>query len=352
MSKQTQLISILAAFAVSGGLAYWLLSGDETEAPIQAPVAKAQDESSSTIAHQWQWKNFSSNQPANSTEEAAAENKSAPKAPYNVVDVYKVLQSIKLDEYGRLVPDQTALQALENGFNDMGSKLTPEAMKELQEVIRSGLPGPAGEEAAQILENYYRFRFAEIEFNEQQASRLSPVEHHKELVQLRRSYLGKETADQLFAVEDAQANHMLASIAIQRDDRLTAEEKQTKQAALQEQLNNRLLAQGELKPEEAAAEKVQNLRAQGASSADIYSTRAAMLGTEGARELAAADQEEAQWKSRFNGFWQARRYVMQAGLDEGERTRQIEELLSQYFNPEDRERARITSAEWQARDAK
>jgi len=92
------------------------------------------------------------------------------------------------------------------------------------------------------------------------------------------------------------------------------------------------------------------LREQGASSADIYATRRAMVGAEGARELAAVDQEEAQWQSRFNGFWQARRYVMQAGLDEAERERQIEQLLNQYFSPEERERARVTSSEWQARD--
>jgi lipase chaperone LimK len=114
-------------------------------------------------------------------------------------------------------------------------------------------------------------------------------------------------------------------------------------------LNDRLLALGQLQPEEAAAEKVQRLREQGASSADIYSTRTALLGTEGARNLAAVDREEKQWQARFNGFWQARRYVMQAGLDEAERDRQIEQLLNQYFSPAERERARATSFEWQAR---
>jgi len=42
--------------------------------------------------------------------------------------------------------------------------------------------------------------------------------------------------------------------------------------------------------------------------------------------------------------------VMQAGLDEAERERQVEQLLGQYFSPEEQERARVTSSEWQARD--
>ena len=282
--------------------------------------------------------------------------------PYDAVAVYKVLQGIRLDENGRVVPDQAAMQALEKGYSELGPNLSPQDMAELQELIRVGLPGPAGEEAAQILDNYYRFRAAEVEFNGQMENRLRMTQtgsnalptgdRYEELVELRRSYLGKEVADRLFAVEDAQARHMFEAIEIQQNANLTAEEKQAQQAALQAQLNDRLVAVGQLEPEEAAAEKVRRLRESGASSADIYSTREEMLGTQSAYELAAADREEAQWQRRFNGFWQARRYVMEAGLDEGERERQIEQLLDQYFSPEERDRARATSAGWQARDSK
>jgi lipase chaperone LimK len=44
--------------------------------------------------------------------------------------------------------------------------------------------------------------------------------------------------------------------------------------------------------------------------------------------------------------------VIQAGLDDNERERQIEQLMNQYFSPEERERARATSSEWQAQDPK
>jgi lipase chaperone LimK len=271
--------------------------------------------------------------------------------PSNVVGIYKIVQSIKLDANGRVVPGEALRAALEQGLEDLGPNLSPVAMAELQKLIRTGLPGQAGEEAARMLEGYYRFRSAEVEFNEQPVNQ-SPADHYERLVQLRRSYLGTETADKLFAVEDTHGRHMMAAIAIQTNASLTDEEKRAQQRALQVKLNDRLLAQGLLTPEEAAAEKVQLLREQGASSADIYSTRRAILGAEGARDLAATDREEAKWQSRFNGFWQARRYVMQAGLDEAERERQIEQLLEQYFSPEERERARATSFDRQARDAK
>lgn len=347
------MVSSLAAAAVIGGLAYWLLSGDESATRMPIASADTQDTNTNTIASTWQWQNFTSTKPATGAGEnpEADQPRPAGVVPSNAVGIYGILQSIKLDENGRVVPDQTLKEALEEGFAALGPNLSPAAMSELQKLIRTGLPGPAGDEAARILEDYYRFRLAEMEFNEQPVNQL-PADHYEKLVELRRNYLGSEISDQLFAVEDANGRHMFASIAIQTNANLTDEEKQAQQSALQEKLNDRLLAQGLLEPEEAAAEKVQRLRAQGASSTEIYSARNAILGAEGARELAADDREEAKWQSRFNGFWQARQYVMQAGLDAVERDRQIEQLLDQYFNPEERARARVTSSDWQARDPK
>jgi len=355
--KKSVLIFAVAAAAAIAGLVYWSSSQDDVVA--SKPAAAAQSEES--IAYKWQWENFAKKKSADAGGQNSDAEKSAASTemPYDAVSVYKVLQSIKVDENGRLVPDQTAMQALERGYSDLGPNLSPQAMSELQELIRVGLPGPAGEEAAQILENYYRYRSAETEFNQLRAAAVSNAraqgqlptgDRYEELVELRRSYLGKEVADSLFAVEDAQARHMFATIAIQQNDKLTDEEKRAQLEALQAQLNDRLLALGQVEPQEAAAERVQRMREKGATSAEIRSTREAIVGAEGARELAAADQEEAQWQKRFNGFWQARRYVMQAGLDEAERERQIDQLLEQYFGPDERDRARATSSDWQARE--
>jgi lipase chaperone LimK len=352
MSKTSVLIAGVSVTAVVGGWAYLVWSEGDTQASIPL-TAPAPDTHTNTVANNWQWKNFNNTQSSTTADKNAASDKPQQKdaLPYDAVEVYKVLQGLPLDDDGRLVPDQTVLKALEKGYRDLGSDLSPDAMAGLQDVIRKGLPGPAGEEAARMLENYYRYRSAEAEFNGQLVNQLPAASHYEELMQLRRNYLGQDVADQLYAVEHAQARHMLAAIAIEKDTSLTDEQKQAQHKALREKLNTRLIAQGQLDPEEVAAEKVNQLREQGASNAEIYSTRQAILGAEGARELAATDREEAKWQSRFNGYWQARRYVMQAGYDDAERQRQIEQLLNQYFSPDERDRARATSSEWQARDA-
>ena len=270
--------------------------------------------------------------------------------PYDVVRIYNILQTIHLDDFGNVVPDHTAKKALDKGFDDLGPNLSAASMAELQELIRIGLPGAAGEEAALVMKQYYQFRLAEQEFNQQTNGQELVIDRYEELTQLRRDFLGDEIASQLFAVEDAQARHMLDIFALHQNDDLTEEEKLSQQEVLQDEFNDRLLALGQLQPEDAAEDKVRRLREQGATSEEIYSAREIILGETRALELAAADREETQWQNNFTRFWQARQQVMRAGLDEAERERQINQLLDQYFSAEEQERARLTSFEWQARE--
>lgn len=355
MTKKSVLVPSLTVVVAITAFFFWKAPVQETRVPIPSP--RVDIENKNAIGNRWQWENFTEvksapDSPHEDRDPGVAKPHPAGEVPYDVVEIYDVLQSIQLDEYGHVVPDQTAKEALENAFLDLGPDLSPEAMAELQNLIRIGLPGGAGEEAARVLKNYYELRLAEEEFNRYlpQNGEAPRIERYEELMQLRRRYLGDDLADQLFAVENAQARHMFAAVAIQQDDALTDEEKESRQVALQKQLSDRLLALGQLGPEEAATEKVRLLREQGASSTDIYAAREEILGPEKARELAAADREEARWNDRFGRFWQAREQVIEAGLDEAESERQIDLLLGQYFiTPEERERARLTSYEWEAR---
>src|SRR5690606_18501460 len=159
------------------------------------------------------------------------------------------------------------------------------------------------------MKTYYEYRLAEEEINRKiqeslevangdvQAGVASPsLDNYEELVKLRRRYLGSQVADGLFAAEELQARHLYSSIAIQQNADLSDEEKQVQLQTLQNRLNERLLALGEMTPEEAAANEVQRLRHNGAAEVDIYAAREAILGTEKAQELTAADREEQQWQ--------------------------------------------------------
>src|SRR5262249_25089659 len=142
MSKTSLFISSLASAAAIGGLVYWLSSGEETPAP-----ADFQRQSANVIAHDFQRPHFDSIAPA-ALMSACDKYVPTKEAPADRVGISRILRSIKLDEFGRVFPEQTLKEALEQGFDEWGPNLTPAAMSELQDSIRVGLPGPAGDEAA------------------------------------------------------------------------------------------------------------------------------------------------------------------------------------------------------------
>ncbi len=143
---------------------------------------------------------------------------------------------------------------------------------------------------------------------------------------------------------------MISSFAVHQNQDLNEDEKRAELDALQESFDEKMLALGQLEPEIAAEAKVQRLRDSGATDAEIYSARENILGVERAQELQAADREEVRWQNNFNGFWQARQQIVQAGLDDAEKERQIEQLLNQHFTPDERERARLTAFKWESKD--
>ncbi len=183
--KKSVLISSFLTVVVIGGLAYWLLSDKNAPGSMSAEVVNNQDKNPNAIANKWQWENFSSDKSVANSDAKKTETKTkTEKKPsdlegqvsYDVIEIYNLLQSITLDETGGVIPDETAKQALENGFMSLGPDLSQEAMSELQDLIRIGLPGEAGEQAANILENYYQFRLAEVDFNQQMANALPASE--------------------------------------------------------------------------------------------------------------------------------------------------------------------------------
>ncbi len=347
MAKKSVLMSRLAAIAVVGGLVYWVLSVDDSLVPIPAPSADIEDKN--TVAYRWQWEQFTgeASEPTEGQGEIRARQAPVGEVPYDVVEIYNILQTMSISEDGLLVFNEAARQALDQGYSDLGSRLNSSAMAQLQDLIRKGLPGDAGEQAALTMENYYQYRLAEAGYNAQlQAQNVMPAfENYEQVMQLRRSYLTEEVASALFAVEETQATHMFAVMALHQNTELSEEEREQQQQALQDQLNDRLLSLGQVDPEDVADERVQRLRTQGADSADIFAARERLLGAERAQALAMEDREEAQWQRRFDGFWQAHQQVAQAGLSESDSQQQINALLSQYFSGEEIERARITIAE-------
>jgi len=193
-----------------------------------------------TIATAWQWEaepsNDNNQQAETFNNDQHSQPDTAPSLPFTQASVYKALHAVKLDENGDIIIDHDALTALNATLANSDLKLDDETLEKLQDLIKQGLPGNAGEQAAKIIGDYYQFLGAKNEFNSLYETRNNPdqnIEIHEaqynELLALRELYLGTEVADQLFATSNANSQYMFDSVKLEANTSLSEEEKKQQQ---------------------------------------------------------------------------------------------------------------------------
>lgn len=207
---------------------------------------------SHTVAKAWDWEHFSAAELRDASKvqrQAAARSKSGEKAarpvPFDVVSIYTALGNVELDEFGDVVVDHKARLALDASFQGQELNLGADGLAELQELIRIGLPGKAGEQTAEMMADYYGYRLAEEEFMEGYPPPEDPEamrRQFEQVVALREAHLGLEVAEQLYALEHAQTRYTLDVMQIEADSSLSDEEKSQRREALGSKLPTELAA--------------------------------------------------------------------------------------------------------------
>jgi len=142
--------------------------------------------------------------------------------------IHEEIGKIRLTENGDVVIDGHTLNALRQAFPSSRLKLTPAMLEELQAIMKEGLPAPAGEQAADIIKNFYDYAVAKREMDTIYRDVSTNLSHEEALAEekvLRNLYLGEEVANELFAVEDRNSEYMLKAFEISADENLSKEEK-------------------------------------------------------------------------------------------------------------------------------
>lgn len=152
--------------------------------------------------------------------------------PFKLEQVANALSHIELDENGDVVLNETAQTVLEQAFLDARSTMNEEQLAELKTMIEAGLGGQAGEQAVEIADKFYRYSNAYREISDTLAVRPDPDSlrnDYDQIARLRRTHLGPELADQLYAREEQMTRYTLEVMAIQADEDLTPEQRKEKQ---------------------------------------------------------------------------------------------------------------------------
>ena len=241
MSNNNKFYILLAAAALCVFVAIVLLGPfseqQNTDANLTASKNEIKEKTKSTIGTSWQWL-----QEDNMINDGLENNR----LPFTADSVYRALQAVKLDENGNVILDHDALLSLDEALERIHNKLDSESLSVLQALIRKALPGKAGEQTAELVNDYYQFLQAKQEFsqineamadtnNELTAESIEANEMlYSELQELREVHIGSEATKKLFRISDANAQYMFDSMKLETNSELSAEEKQQRRDEIKE----------------------------------------------------------------------------------------------------------------------
>ncbi len=181
-----------------------------------------------TLTDAWQWQAF-----PNIEQNKLKETDKIFDKHYNtVIDpkyLYRVLQDVKLDENGDVILDHAALQALGLTLNRGRLRLDRTGLAELQEMIKKGLSGKAGEQTASVVGDFYNYLDAKDEmglYQQDPTTQSEQRQQYKELVALRGLYLTDEVAHSLFSQTDANAEYMFNMLELDSNSQISDIDKQ------------------------------------------------------------------------------------------------------------------------------
>jgi hypothetical protein len=247
-------------------------------------------------------------------------------------EVRGIVRRLSLDD-GGIVIDSYAIKLLKYSFIELSQLNNPMAINRLQDVIHSELPGMAGEQVSHIVKRYYEYRLVEDEMISRNDNLFDQVSafNFEQLVQLRRTYLGHEVADKLYAKEEMLTRDTLALIELETDASLSEAQKSKKRQILESHLEQRLAAfknDISLSPVRDDANREDK---QITSTTDSPQQSASSIVLE----------KDSDWKARFTNYWEERHNVIIAGLTEQDKLKQIKQLQKKYFSEEEMEQVRI-----------
>jgi lipase chaperone LimK len=244
--------------------------------------------------------------------------------------VRDVIGRLNVDEDENLVIDSYAKRVLKRSFIELMERNDPMAIDQLLAVIRSELPGLAGEQAANIVLSYYEYRMAESELIEQNLNLIDTGStfNYEDLVNMRRAYLGEDIAEKLFAEEEIRTRYTLAVIDLDRDPGLSSEQKLAQQKILESDMHDQLNSLSESDP----VTSIQNGSNQPDKQVSRFSDSTLVEGS------AQQTEDDIAWREKFMNYWEERENIIMAGLSENDKELQIKELREHYFSEQEMER--------------
>lgn len=225
-------------------------------------------------------------------------------------------------------------------------------LRQIDQEIDKNMSGAYASAARTLLSNYvaYKKTLSELDKSLAEKDTTDPEgvgklrTRFEAMRQLREKYFDWHEQDQMFSFDDAYDSVALSQLEISFNTALTPTQKEQQLQALKSSLPAQVKAELDAPRQVAQIQnKVDTLRAQGASDDDIYRLRAQAFSPEAAARLAEVDRQEAAWQHRIAQLQAERQRIRQTIESPAEQQVAFQALERQKFS--DQERPRLVAYE-------
>lgn len=253
----------------------------------------------------------------------------------------------ELDADGNLIITNRIRQLFDYFLSAQGEESLPTIVQRLRAYIHNTLPGDAAAEAEQLLESYigYLDDVAALDSTVTPGQAIDPAQLRAQKEQLAAIRAGRFDAvanEAFFAEEEAYDRYTLARLEVMQDENLSADERASRLAVLENQLPPELQeSMRDITRYQDLQTLTQEWQESDGSPANLQQMRENLVGREAAERLAKLDQERAQWQQRVDSWLRERAAILSnAGISEADKERQIDAARNRLFNEQEQIRVR------------
>lgn len=253
----------------------------------------------------------------------------------------------ELDADGNLIITNRIRQLFDYFLSVQGEESLATIVQRLRAYIHHTLSGDAAAEAEKLLEDYigYLDDVAALDSTVTPGQGIDPIQLRAQKEQLAAIRAGRFDAvanDAFFAEEEAYDRYTLARLEVMQDENLSADERASRLAALENQLPPELQeSMRDITRYQDLQTLTQQWQETDGSPANLQQMRENLVGREAAERLAKLDQERAQWQQRVDSWLREREAILSnAGISEADKERQIDAARNRLFNEQEQIRVR------------
>jgi lipase chaperone LimK len=322
-----KVVGLVLVVLVSGGVLYWLSSGQEGTPAADGSVLARGEGGDGMMGARVDPATFVSGLEG---------------LPASLRDT-EVDGELEVDANGRLKITNGVRRVFDYFLSATGEEPLESILARIRAYIRHKLPAGPAAEAEKLLDAYigYKRGLANIQQAVSSGSQeidISSVRRQMQEVQaLRTQYFSKEVITAFFGDDDAYDQYSLSRLEIMQNGQLSAAARAQQLAALEQQLP------ASLQESMKEINRFQNLQAltedwqkRNGSATELRQIRENLVGPEAADRLEGLDKERAQWGQRMNAWLSERAGILgNTALGEQDRQEQVARLRQQRFQPDE-----------------